>query len=64
MRSYTGADAAEIAVDKVEKSSKVAGGQLTREVTPKNSSDEDIVVPGTCQAPRRVPGGTTITLYT
>ena len=62
-RVYTEAEAAEIAADKAEQSSKVAGERLARESTPENSSDEDVVVPGT---PPRLPGesqgGTTITL--
>jgi hypothetical protein len=46
-RSYTGAEAVEIAVDKAEKSSKATNGQPTREVTLENSGDEDVIVPGT-----------------
>jgi hypothetical protein len=62
-RSYTGAEAAEIAADKAEKNSRVASGQPTVEVTPENSSDEDVVVPGTpAELVGESQGGTTITL--
>ena len=47
MWSCSGAEAAEIAADKAEKSSKAAGRQPIREVTPENSSGEDVAVPGT-----------------
>ena len=45
-RSLTGAEAAQKAADKAEKSSKVPGRQAARLDTPENSS-EDVIVPGT-----------------
>jgi|ERR1700722_14943733 hypothetical protein len=56
-RAYTGAEAAEIAANRAKQSSNAAGKRPTRETTSENSSDEDVVVPGTPRRPRRrVPG--------
>ena len=62
-RAYTGAEAAEIAANRAKQSSNAAGKRPTRETTSENSSDEDVVVPGTPpRAAGESQGGTTITL--
>ena len=61
-RSYTGAEAAELAVNQEEKSSKAAGKWVARPYTPESSSDEDIVVPKTPPRAGESQGGTSITL--
>jgi|ERR1700735_2134916 hypothetical protein len=48
-RSLTGAEAAEIAVDRAEKSSKMPGKQVDRPATPENNS-EGVIVPNTPRA--------------
>jgi hypothetical protein len=61
--AYTGAEAAEIAANRAEKSSRAAGKRPARETTPEKSSDENVVVPGTpLRAAGKSQGGTTITL--
>ena len=61
-RSYTGVEAAELAVDKAEHNSNAAGKQLARQDTPENGSDEDIIVPATPPRAYESQGGTTIIL--
>jgi hypothetical protein len=62
-RAYSGAEAAEIAANRAEQSSRAAGERPARETTPENSSDEDVMVPGTPSRPTgESQGGTTITL--
>jgi hypothetical protein len=62
-RAYTGAEAAEIVANRAKQSSNAAGKRPTRETTSENSSDEDVVVPGTPRRPAgESQGGTTITL--
>jgi hypothetical protein len=62
-RACTGAEAAEIAADRAEQSSKMVGRQPTHEKTLENSGDEEVVVPGTPpEFPGESQGGTTITL--
>jgi hypothetical protein len=48
-RSLPGAEAAEIAVDRAEKSSKMPGKQVDRPATPENNS-EGVIVPNTPRA--------------
>jgi hypothetical protein len=61
-RSYTGAEAAEIAVNRAEQSSKVTGTEANQLNIPETASDEDIIVPGTPSIGGESQGGTTITL--
>jgi hypothetical protein len=59
-RAYTWAEAAEIAANRAEQSSRAAGKRPARETTPENSSDEDVVLPGTPARPTgESQGGTT-----
>ena len=59
----TGAEAAEIAANRAEKSSRAAGKQPVQETTPEKNSDENIIVPGTpLRAAGKSQGGTIITL--
>jgi len=64
-RSFTGAEAAEMAADKAEKSSKIPDRRPTREDSPE-SSDGEVIVPATPPRPARLAGesqgGNTITL--
>jgi hypothetical protein len=60
-RPLTGAEAAEKAADKAEKSSKVPGRQVARPDTPEGSS-EGVIVPGTPPLAGESQGGTTIAL--
>jgi len=58
-RSFTGAEAAEMAADKAEKSSKMPDRRPTREDSPE-SSDGEVIVPANPPRPparRGVPGG-------
>jgi hypothetical protein len=61
-RSYTGPEAAEIAVNRAEQSSKVPGTEANQLNIPETTSDEDIIVPGTALIRGESQGGTTITL--
>ena len=57
-RSFTGAEAAEIAADKAEQSSKVSHMQPGREDTPESSGADEIIIPRTPEragSPREVP---------
>jgi hypothetical protein len=57
-RSFTGAEAAEIAADKAEQSSKVSHKEPAREDTPESSGTDEIIIPMTPSAPatpREVP---------
>src|SRR5207248_6378044 len=49
-RSFTGAEAAEIAANQAEQSSRVAGARPTREDSPENS-DGEVIVPATPPRP-------------
>ena len=64
-RSFTGAEAAEMAADKAEKNSKMPDRRLTRENSPE-SSDGEVIVPATPPRPDQLAGesqgGNTITL--
>ena len=64
-RSFTGAEAAEMAADKAEKSSKMPGRRSTREDSPE-SSDGEVIAPATPPRPAQLAGesqgGNTITL--
>jgi hypothetical protein len=60
--SFTGAEAAEIAVDKAEQSSKVSHKQPGREDTPESSSADEIIIPRTPELAAESQGGTTKTL--
>jgi hypothetical protein len=60
-RSLTGAEAAEKAVDKAEKSSKMPSRQVARPDTPEDSS-KDVIVSGTPPLAGESQGGTTIAL--
>jgi len=61
-RSFTGAEAAEIAADKAEQSSKVSHKQPGREDTPESSGADEIIIPRTPERAGESQGGTTITL--
>src|SRR4051794_7280054 len=64
-RSFTGAEAAEMAADKAEKSSKMPDRRPTREDSPE-SCDGEVIVPATPLRPAQLAGesqgGNTITL--
>ena len=61
-RSFTRAEAAEIAADKAEQSSKVSHKQPGREDTPASSGADEIIIPRTPERAGESQGGTTITL--
>jgi hypothetical protein len=61
-RSYTRAEAAELAADQAEQSSRAAGRQVARPDTPENSTEEGVIIPGTPPRAGESQGGTTITL--
>jgi hypothetical protein len=61
-RSYTGAEAAELAADQAEQSSKAASKQIAGPDTPENSTEEGFIIPGTLPRAGESQGGTTITL--
>ena len=54
--------ASEFAADQAEQSSKAAGKQPIREITPENSSDEIVQVPATPLRAGESQGGATIAL--
>jgi hypothetical protein len=54
-RSFTGAEAAEMAADKAEKSSKMPDRRPTREDSPE-SSDGEVIVPATPPRPAQLAG--------
>src|SRR3954453_16592117 len=54
-RSFTGAEAAEMAADKAEKSSKMPDRRPTREDSPENS-DGEVIVPATPLRPAQLAG--------
>jgi hypothetical protein len=60
-RSYTGAEAPELAVDQAEQRSRLAAAQTARPGTPE-CDIEDVVVPSTPPLPGESQGGTTIAL--
>jgi hypothetical protein len=62
-KSYTGAEAAELAADQAEQSSTAAGKQVARPDTPENSTDEGLIIPGTPPRVGESQGGTTNLSY-